>query len=228
MVYLPTIAPKQTFSLENDFAPITLLCMVPTLLIVRPGLDINSAAELIAMAKAQPGKLTFASAGTASVAHIAAELFKWQAGVNMIHVPYRGAMLGLTDVIAGHVDVMFTDLGTASELVNAGRARAIAVSSMKRAAKFPNIPTFDESGLKNFEARLWIGVAARGGTPRDVIALLNKEIVAGMRNPEIGGVIANLGADVVTNSPQEFSEMIVRERTHFAPILRAAGIKLDG
>ena len=228
MVYLPTIAPKQQFSLENDFAPITLLCAVPTLLIVRPGLQLNSVADLIAAGKAQPGKLTFASAGVASVAHIAGELFKWQAGVNMVHVPYRGAILGLTDVISGHVDLMFADLGTASELITAGRARAVGITSLRRSSKFPDVPTFDETGLKDFEARLWVGVAARAGTPVEIIRRLNKEIVASMHDPSVGGVIANLGAEIVTNSPDDFEAMIVRERTRFAPILRAAGIKLDG
>jgi len=228
MVYLPTIAPKQQFSLENDFAPITLLCAVPTLLIVRPGLQLNSVADLIAAGKAQPGKLTFASAGVASVAHIAGELFKWQAGVNMVHIPYRGAILGLTDVISGHVDLMFADLGTASELITAGRARAVGITSLRRSSKFPDVPTFDETGLKDFEARLWVGVAARAGTPVEIIRRLNKEIVASMHDPSVGGVIANLGAEIVTNSPDDFEAMIVRERTRFAPILRAAGIKLDG
>jgi tripartite-type tricarboxylate transporter receptor subunit TctC len=228
MVYLPTIAPKQQFSLENDFAPITLLCAVPTLLIVRPGLQLNSVADLIAAGKAQPGKLTFASAGVASVAHIAGELFKWQAGVNMVHIPYRGAILGLTDVISGHVDLMFADLGTASELITAGRARAVGITSLRRSSKFPDVPTFDETGLKDFEAGLWVGVAARAGTPVEIIRRLNKEIVASMHDPSVGGVIANLGAEIVTNSPDDFEAMIVRERTRFAPILRAAGIKLDG
>jgi tripartite-type tricarboxylate transporter receptor subunit TctC len=228
MVYLPTIAPKQSFSLENDFAPITLLCAVPTLLIVRPGLQLNSVADLIAVGKAQPGKLTFASAGVASVAHIAGELFKWQAGVNMVHIPYRGAILGLTDVISGHVDLMFADLGTASELITAGRARAVGITSLRRSSKFPDVPTFDETGLKDFEAGLWVGVAARAGTPVEIIRRLNKEIVASMHDPSVGGVIANLGAEIVTNSPDDFEAMIVRERTRFAPILRAAGIKLDG
>jgi tripartite-type tricarboxylate transporter receptor subunit TctC len=228
MVYLPTIAPKQSFSLEDDFAPITLICAVPTLLIVRPGLQVNSAADLIAAAKAQPDKLTFGSAGVASVAHIAGELFKYQAGVKMVHVPYRGAILSLTDVIAGHIDVMFADLGTASELVTAGKARAVGITSLRRNAKFPNVPTFDESGLKGFEARLWVGVAARAGTPAEIIRRLNKEIAASMHDPNIGGIIANLGAEIITNSPEEFTAMIVRDRTRFAPILRAAGIKLDG
>jgi tripartite-type tricarboxylate transporter receptor subunit TctC len=227
MVYLPTIAPKQNFSLEEDFAPITLICTVPTMLIVRPGLNVNSAADLIAFAKAEPDKITFGSAGVASVAHIAGELFKYQAGVKMVHVPYRGAMLALTDTMAGHVDVMFADLGTASELVTGGKARAVGITSLRRSPKFPELPTFDESGMKNFQAGLWVGIAARAGTPHEVVSRLNKEIVASMQDPKIGGLLTNLGAEVVTNSPEEFSAMIVRERDRFAPILRAAGIKLE-
>jgi len=122
---------------------------------------------------------------------------------------------------------MFVDLGTASELVTGGKVRAVGITSMRRSAKFPAVPTFDESCLKNFEARLWIGVAARAGTPDEIIARLNREITASMRDPEIGGTIAKLGADVITNTPAEFGAMIVSDRTKFAPILRAAGIKLE-
>jgi tripartite-type tricarboxylate transporter receptor subunit TctC len=215
MVYLPTIAPKQQFSLENDFAPITLLCAVPTLLIVRPGLQLNSVADLIAAGKAQPGKLTFASAGVASVAHIAGELFKWQAGVNMVHIPYRGAILGLTDVISGHVDLMFADLGTASELITAGRARAVGMTWCGRASKFPDVPTFDgrAQGLRGPPLG-WRRSSSRNAG--QIIRRLNKEIVASMHDPSVGGVIANLGAEIVTNSPDDFEAMIVRERTRFA------------
>src|SRR5262249_47715134 len=226
MVYFPTIAPNQSFSLENDFAPITLLCVVPTILIVRPGLAVNAVGDLVAMAKAMPGKLTFASAGVASVAHIAAELFKWRAGVNMVHVPYRGAILGLTDVISGHIDLMFADMGTAGELVKGGKARAIAITSLKRSPFYPDIPTFDESGLAGFEQKLWIGVATRAGTPAEIVQRLNREIVASMQRPDVGGAIANLGAEVTSNTPEQFADLIVRDRTRYAPILKAAGISL--
>jgi tripartite-type tricarboxylate transporter receptor subunit TctC len=227
MVYLPGMVSKLSYSLEDDFAPITMLCVVPTIIIVRPGLDIRSVRDLISMAKANPGKLTFGSAGIASVAHMAPELFKWRTGIDMTHVPYKGAAPALADVMAGHIDIMFADIGTAAAQVKAGRVRPIAISSLRRSPSMPDVPTIAESGVDGFEVKLWIGLAARAGTPTDIIQRLNREVVSFMQRPEVGGIIAATGAEIVTYSPERFSEIIREDRARFAPIIKAAGIKFE-
>ena len=227
MTYLPALVSKTSFSIERDFAPVTLICMVPFLLLVRAGLEANSAADVIKLAKANPGKLSFASAGATSGPRMTGELFKFMAGVDMTHVPYKGAALAITDVMAGHVDLMFADMGSAAALVKGGKVRAIGISALARAGAFPDVPPIDQTGLANFDAKLWIGVCARAGTPPDVIRILNREIVESLKRPEIGGAILSQGVEITTNTPEEFTRMIASDRARFADVIRKTGIKLD-
>ena len=226
MTYLPSLMPNLSFSLEKDFAPITMIGIVPMVIIVRPGLDVNSVRDLIALAKAQPGKLNFASAGVGTAPHMTGELFKFRAGVNMVHVPYKGAMLAVTDVIAGHVDLMFADLGTALNHIKSGKVRAIAITTKERKSTLPDLPPIADT-LDGFDARLWIGMAARAGTPVDIIRRLNHDIVASLQKPEIGGLISSQGMTLATNSVEEFTRMIAEDRMRFAKIIRSGGIKLE-
>ena len=227
MTYLPALVSKTSFSIERDFAPVTLICMVPFLLLVRPGLEANLAADVIKLAKANPGKLSFASAGATSGPRMTGELFKFMAGVDMTHVPYKGAALAITDVMAGHVDLMFADMGSAAALVKGGKVRAIGISALARAGAFPDVPPIAQTGLANFDAKLWIGVCARAGTPPDVIRTLNREIVESLKRPEIGGAILSQGVEITTNTPEEFTRMIASDRARFADVIRKTGIKLE-
>lgn len=225
IVCFPTIG-KATFDIEGDFAPITRLVIAPMFLVTRPGLGVKSVTDLIALAKAKP-TLTFASTGPGSTTHLTGELFKARAGVNMIHVPFRGAVPALTDVLGGHIDLMFADLGSAAPFIKSGQLNAIAVASLRRSRTFPNVPTFGESGLSEFEANLWIGLLARAGTPAPIIQRLNREVVATLSNPESASVLTNLGTEIATNTPEGFSELIVKERARLAPILKAENIRAD-
>jgi tripartite-type tricarboxylate transporter receptor subunit TctC len=227
MTFLPALVSKLTFSIEKDFVPVTLLCVVPFLLIVRSGLDVNSAADVIKLAKANPGKLSFASAGATSGPRMAGELFKLSSGISMTHVPYRGAALAITDVMAGHVDIMFADMGSAAALVKGGNVRAIGISAPQRAAAFAEVPPISETGLPGFDAKLWIGICTRAGTPADIVQTLNREIIASLKRPEISGPILSQGVEITTNTPEDFGRMIDADRARFADVIRTTGIKIE-
>jgi tripartite-type tricarboxylate transporter receptor subunit TctC len=227
MTFMPALTPKITFSIERDFVPITLLCVVPYLLIVRSGLDVNSAGDVIKLAKANPGKLTFGSAGATSGPRMTGELFKLSSGISMTHVPYRGAALAITDVMAGHVDIMFADMGSAAALVKGGKVRAIGISATHRAAAFPDVPLISETGLPGFDAKLWIGICARAGTPLEVVQILNRDIIDSLKRPEVSGAILAQGVEITTSTPDEFAKMIDADRTRFAEVIRTTGIKIE-
>ena len=225
IVCFPTIG-KTTFDIEKDFAPITRLIISPMFLVTRNGLEVKSVTDLIALAKAKP-TLTFASTGPGSTTHLTGELFKVRTGVNMVHVPFRGSGPALTDVMGGHVDVMFADLGSATPFIRSGNLHAVAVANPHRSRTFPDVPTFAESGLSGFEASLWIGLLARGGTPLPIIQKLNHEVVALLKNPEYASVLTNLGTEIATDTPEEFAELIALQRARVAPILKAENIRID-
>ena len=226
MAVMPHLQRNLSFSLEKDFAPITLLVVAPAVLIVRPGLKANSVQELIALAKVQPLKLSYASAGNATPPHMIGELFKLRAGVNISHVPFKGASEGLLNVMGDHVDFMFIDLASASAQVKSGKARALAVTTLTRSKFLPELPTVAESGLPGFEGRAWQGAIARNGTPPEIIAMLNRAIVKGMARPEIGGVYEGQGAALNTSTPEQFAAMIADEREKAGKLIKAAGIEL--
>jgi tripartite-type tricarboxylate transporter receptor subunit TctC len=226
MAVMPHLQRNLSFSLEKDFAPVTLLVSAPAVLIVRPSLNARSVQELVALAKSQPGKLSYASAGNATPPHMIAEQFKMRAALDISHVPFKGASEGLMNVLGDHVDFMFVDLATASAQVKSGKARALAVTTAKRAKLLPDVPTVGESGLPGFEGRAWQGVIARQGTPASVIAVLNRAIVQGMQRPENGGVYETQGAELTTSTPEQFAAMIADEREKAGQLIQRAGIKL--
>jgi tripartite-type tricarboxylate transporter receptor subunit TctC len=226
MAVMPHLQRNLGFSLENDFAPVTLLVTAPAVLVVRPSLKVKSVQELVALAKAEPGRLSYASAGNATPPHMIAELFKMRAGIDVTHVPFKGAAEGLLNVLGDHVDFMFVDLASASAQIKAGKAKALAVSTAKRSRLLPDVPTVAEQGLPGFEGRAWQGVIARQGTPAEVIHLLNRAIVAGMQRPDIGGVYDNQGAELTTSTPEQFAAMIVEEREKAGRLIQQAGIHL--
>ena len=211
----------------KDFEPITLVAGVPNLLVVHPSVAAKNVAELTALAKAQPGKLNVASSGNGTSIHMAAELYKLMAGVDILHVPYKGSSFALTDLLGGQVQLMFDNMPSALPHVKAGKLRALAVTSPKRSSALPDIPTMDEEGLKGFDATSWFGLLAPAGTPKDIIAKLNAAAVKALTTPEMRERLASQGAEAVGNTPEQFAAFIKAEIEKWAKIVKASGARVD-
>src|SRR5215469_8023948 len=218
---------KINFDPEADFAPIGLIGSQANILVVNPALPAKSMGELIALAKANPGKLNFASSGNGLAAHLAGELFKAEAKIDIVHVPYKGAAPALQDVIAGHVQMMFATASSVVPHIRDGKVRPLAVVTLKRTAVLPDIPTIDELGIKNFDATTWHGLVAPAHTPKDVIATLNRALAAALDDPEVKKSLADLGVDVIGGTPEEFAAYIKSEIPKWTAIIKASGAKLD-
>jgi len=197
------------------------------MVVVHPSVPVKSAKELIALAKKHPDQLRHGSTGIGSPHHLAGELFKTMAGVKMIHVPYKGASPALVDVAAGHIEVYFGAMVSVLPHVKSGRLRPLAVTSIKRAAVVPDLPTLDEQGLKGFETGSWFGVSAPAGTPREIITKLHGEIVRIIKMPEVTNRIASDGADFVGNTPEQFTEFIRTEIVKWGKVVKISGAKVD-
>jgi len=218
---------KINFDPEADFAPIGLIGSQANILVVNPALPAKSMGELIALAKANPGKLNFASSGHGLAAHLAGELFKAEAKIDIVHVPYKGAAPALQDVIAGHVQMMFATASSVVPHIRDGKVRPLAVATLKRTAVLPDIPTIDELGIKNFDATTWHGLVAPAHTPKDVIVTLNRALAAALDDPDVKTSLAALGVDVIGGTPEEFAAYIKSEIPKWAAIIKASGAKLD-
>jgi len=218
---------KINFDPVADFAPIGLIGSQANILVVNPALPVRSMDELIALAKANPGKLNFASSGHGLAAHLAGELFKAEAKIDIVHVPYKGAAPALQDVIAGHVQMMFATASSVVPHIQDGKLRALAVATLKRTAIFPDIPTIDELGIKNFDATTWHGLVTRAGTSPDVVATLNRALVATLEDPAVRKSLGDLGVDIIAGTPEEFAAYIKSEIPKWTAIIKASGAKLD-
>ena len=218
---------KTSFDVTRDFAPITLAGTTPNLLVANPNVPINSVKELIAAAKAKPGGLNYASTGNGTSNHLSFELFKSMTGTSITHVPYKGSAPAVTDLIGGQVQLMFDNTPNVLPQVKAGKLKAIAVSSTKRSSLAPEVPTVDESGVPGYEVNVWFGILAPAGTPREIIARLNTEMVKIMRTPEIADRFAKAGVDVVASSPESFSDFLKSEVARWAKVVQDANIKAD-
>jgi tripartite-type tricarboxylate transporter receptor subunit TctC len=227
MSILPSLYPKLPYDPVNDFASVTLVAISPNLVIVHPTLPVKSIKELIALAKARPGQIHYESSGLGTVQHLAGELFKLQAKVNLLHVPYKGAGPAIIDLVAGHVQLGFDVIPVAGPQVKAGKLRALGVTSAKRSALFPDLPTVTESGVADFDMSTWWGLVAPAAVNKDVIARLNAETLRALGLPDVKERIAAAGADVVGNSPDEFAAFIRNERAKYARIVKEANIKLE-
>jgi tripartite-type tricarboxylate transporter receptor subunit TctC len=216
-----------TYSPQKDFIPITLIGTQANILVVNNNVPAKSLKELIALAKAQPGKINFASSGYGAAAHLAGELFKTEAKVDVVHVPYKGAAPALQDVIAGHDQMMFATAASVVGQINAGQVRALAVTTLKRTTVLPDLPTMDEAGLKGFEASTWHGLVAPAGTPPQVIAALHDAAVKALHDPGVQSSLAKLGVDIVADTPQEFAAYIKAEIPRWMAIVKASGATLD-
>jgi tripartite-type tricarboxylate transporter receptor subunit TctC len=211
----------------KDFSPVALVAVQPNILVVHPEVAAHSVAELIALAKRNPGKLNYASSGSGAAAHLAGELFKAMAGVDLVHVPYKGAGPALTDLIAGQVQIMFATSASAIPFIKAGKLRALAVTSARRSASVPELPTVSETGLPGFEAITWHGVVVPAGTPAALVERLNRDIVAVLRMPDLRERLAVLGAEVLPGSPAEFADYIAAEIPKWAKVVRDSGARIE-
>jgi tripartite-type tricarboxylate transporter receptor subunit TctC len=218
---------KVNFDPERDFAPISLVGSQANILVVNPNVPAKTMAELIALLRANPGKFNYASSGHGAAAHLAAELFKAEAKVDITHVPYKGAAPALTDVIAGHVQIMFATAASVVPHIQSGKVRALAVTPLKRTAVFPDLATIDELGLKGFDATTWHGLVAPAKTPREIVARLHQATVEALNDPAVRKSLVDLGVDIVGNSPEEFAAYIKAEIPKWTAIVKASGATLD-
>ena len=223
----PTLYASMPYDAIRDFQPVTQLASTPNVLIVNPSLPAASVREFIAYAKANPGKLNFGSGSTGSAGHLAGELFKTMAGVDMTHVPYKGAAPAMQDLIAGRVQLMFDNFASASAQVKAGKVRALAVTTAKRSALAQDLPTIAESGLAGFDINTWFGLFVPAGTPRDVVERLHAEFTQALALPDIREKLLNLGAEPVGNRPEEFAAYIRSEADKYARVIKASGARAD-
>ncbi len=225
MTSLHVVREKMRFDAVKDFDPITLLVSIPNVLVVHPSVPAKSFAEFIALAKQEPGKLSFATPGLGSTVHMAMELLKVKAGIDMLHIPYNGVAPALTDVIAGRVSAMLVNIASAKAHVDSGALRALAVSSLKRASALPDLPTIAELGIPGYEAIQWFGLLAPVGTPKEIVARLHDETVAGLKTEKVVKWMATEGAEPGGGTPEEFAALIAREVKEWSEVARAAGIK---
>jgi tripartite-type tricarboxylate transporter receptor subunit TctC len=221
-----TFYDKLNFNFIRDIAPVGSVFRGPYVMVVNPSVPARSVPEFIAYAKANPGKLTMASSGTGAVPHVAGELFKMMAGIDMVHVPYRGGGPALTDLLAGQVQVYFPTTVASIGYIRAGRLRALAVTAATRSDALPDIPTVGEF-LPGYEASTWYGVGAPKGTPAEIVEKLNKEINAGLADPTMKARLADLGGDVLALSPADFGKLIADETEKWAKVIKFANIKPD-
>jgi tripartite-type tricarboxylate transporter receptor subunit TctC len=211
----------------KDFAPISQAVALQNIFIVHPNLPPRTLKDLIALARARPGALNFASSGTASPGHLAGELFKSMAKVNLVHVPYKGGGPAMVDLIAGHVEIFVAVISTAVPQVKAGKARALAVTGTKRAVTLPDVPTVAETGLKGYEATNWYGYVAPPGTPRAIVERLHKATVAVLEMPDVKQTLLDQGIDAAPSTPEQFTAYIRSETGKWAKVIKAAGVKVD-
>jgi tripartite-type tricarboxylate transporter receptor subunit TctC len=223
----PSIYPKLQYDATRDFEPVSLVGIVPNLLVARPAVKANNVKELIALAKAQPGKLTYASAGNGTTVHLAAELFNSMAGVDIMHVPYKGSAPAVTDLMGGQVDIMFDSLSSAKPYVESGRLKALAVTTSKRSSVFPNVPTIAESGIPGYELSGWYAVFVSARTPKPIVDRLNAELVKALKQPNVRARFAQIGAEPIGSSPQELANTLKTEKARWAQIVRERNIKAD-
>ena len=223
----PFMRDTMPFDPVRDFAPITLAVTTPNVVVVHPALPVKSVPDLIALAKQKPGALNYATSGAGNSNHIAGELFKAMAGINMVQVNYRGAPLALNDVLSGRVEVMFATAAAATAHVSAGRLRALAVTSAQPSVLAPGLPTVAASGLPGYESGATLGIFAPAATPAPILNLLNREIVQFLNMPVTSERLLKAGIEVVASSPAQFAAAIRSDMTRIGKILRDAGIRTD-
>ena len=223
----PNLYSKVPYDPIRDFAPITLLGIAPTVLVVTNDLPAKDLAELVAAAKAKPGALAYASGGNGTPPHINGEVFKSVAGVDLLHVTYKGGGPALVDLIAGRVQVMLDTAASAMPHVRGGKLRALAITGPKRSPEYPDLPTFAEAGLPQYDTNAWYSMHAPAGTPPEVVRRLNAELVASLKDADVQARFKQLSTEPVGNTPEEFAAFVRAELDKYARIIKSAGIRLD-
>jgi tripartite-type tricarboxylate transporter receptor subunit TctC len=223
----PTLYAQLPYDAAKDFAPVALLNLVTDIMVVHPSLPANSVKELIAYSKANPGKVLYASAGNGTLNHLAPEIFKSMAGIDLVHVPYKGAVAALSDVISGREQVYVGALVSTVPHIKAGRLRALAVTGKQRSRAFPDLPTIAESGLPGYDVSAWYGLLAPAGTPRAIVDKLNREIRKALQTPDMLQRLAADGSEPVASSPEEFGQFVRDEIAKWGKAVKAANAKID-
>jgi tripartite-type tricarboxylate transporter receptor subunit TctC len=221
----PALSPKLPYHPIRDFAPVAMLGASPYVLAVHPGVPAKTAAQLVAYAKANPGKLSFGSAGTGSSAHLAGELFKHMAAIDIVHIPYKGSGPAIVDLLSGQIGLIFSSVSGIQPHLDSGRLRALAVSTAKRSASVPGIPTLDESGVKGYQTRSWNSLVAPRGVPEPIIQRLNREVNAVLSTPEVGDRIRKQGVETDPGTPADLGKYIRDEIARFQNLINAIQLK---
>ena len=222
-----TLYTKQPFSFARDLAPVALIARVPNVMVVHPSLPVKTVKEFIALAKARPGQINYASSGSGTSIHMSGELFKMLTGVNILHVPYKGSALALTGMLSGETSVMFDNLPASMPYIRSGRLRAVAITSARRYPGLPDLPTIAESGVPGYEASSWFGVVAPAATPRDIIVRLNAEVNRALNLPDMRERFADQGAIPAPGTPEDFGAWIRSEIAKWGKVVKASGAKLE-
>ncbi len=227
MAINPSLYSKMPFDTLHDFDAISQLTSMPQLLVVHPSLPVKSVKDLIAYAKSRPGQLTFASGGSGTAIHLAGELFKTMAGVDMVHVAYKGSSPAMTDLIGGQVSLMFDQILTSLPHVQSGRLRGLAVTTTNRSPAAPQIPTIAEAALPGYAVTTWHGLLAPAGTPRDIVNRLGSETARALQNPDVRERFASQGVDPISSTPEQFAAMMKSELEKWRKVIAASGTKID-
>jgi len=223
----PTLYPRLAFDPVKDFAPVSLVAMVPNILVVNNSLPVKNVRELVALAQSKPGALAFGAPGIGSTGHLSMELFKSMTGTNLVFVPYKGSAPTLQDLMGGQIQVVIDNMPPYLPQVKAGKIRALAVSTAKRSAAVPDLPTIAEAGVKGYEAAAWFGLVAPAGTPKDIVDKLAAETAAILKFPDVRDKLAGQGAEPVGDTPAEFSAFISAEIAKWAKVVKESGAKAE-
>ena len=222
-----SLYPKLGYSIEKDLEPVVLIASAPFILVVHPSLPAKNVKELIALAKARPGELYYASTGNGGTPHLATEVFRMQADISIVHVPYKGTPPAVTDLLAGQVQIMFANTLSVLPFVRSGRLRALAISSSRRSAAAPELPTIAESGMAGFDVSTWFGMFAPSATPKDIIGRLNGEVRKIVQLPDVRAQLISQGADPIGSTPEEFKAYIQSELVKWEKAVKAIGVRIE-
>lgn len=223
----PSLYPKLPYDTERDFAPVVLIAGTPAVVVVQPSSHVNSVRALVDALKAQPGKMSYGSAGNGNLTHLATEYFLRQVGAQATHIPYKGSAPAISDFIGGQLDFMFDVVPTALPHIRSGRFKALAVTSRTRSSSLPDVPTLEEQGYKGFDVTSWWGLLAPKGTPPEVIDALNAEINKGLKTPAVRVSLLKLGADPLGGTPEQFKQHIHGELARWKQVVMESGAKVD-
>lgn len=223
---LATLKPNMPYDLEKDLVPVGMVAVFPIILVVNPSLPFKSVQDLIAYAKANPNKLSYGSSGSGGGTHLAAELFCSMAGIKMLHVPYKGSAPAMTDLLGGHIQLMFADSPSAMPQIKKDKLRPLGISARQRSALMPELPTIAEAGVPGYESNSWVGIVAPSGTPAAVIAKVNADLVKSLNDPAVKAKLLEIGGEPMPGSPEQFGKFIHAEIAKWARIIKEARIPL--